>query len=204
MNDDAKRGISKGRYDSFEDAPASGLTGIIQPGKRTAASDRPRVITDAPPVVDDGKDSPVVTKEEVEVPSPRDEAPDERSSNGMRGTTGYFPQSVKKLMTNYRYRTGSSAATTVIEALTELQPRLRNLVNASPEQHVSGGGLFMARATRSRSTDDPLVGVHMRFYDADYKVIDQLVEQSGAASRSHLYTVAVREYLTNVIPNRQT
>lgn len=82
---------------------------------------------------------------------------------------------------------GLSHGEVFIRALEATHKQLGDLIN--PAQ--VGGGLFTSRRARPARVTGPLSTVNFGMRVADYKVLDQLVEDLGASSRGHLISVAL-------------
>lgn len=92
-----------------------------------------------------------------------------------------------------RDREGLSNGQLVIAAIEQAHPRLRELIH--PES--TGGGVFAQRATRGvRKQDGPLTPLSVLLFKDDFAVMDQLVEEFGAHSRSHLVSVCLVDYFS--------
>lgn len=126
-------------------------------------------------------------------PSSPPRRPSERK-NKIRPSSVQIPVALIEPVTSHRARTGRSNGEIVIDAIEHCQDRLQTLIQP---RESSGGQIFISRASRGvRTTVGPLTALNIRLMEADYDVIDQLVEKYGAFSRGHLITTALLEYLT--------
>jgi len=87
---------------------------------------------------------------------------------------------------------GLSHGEVIIVVIESTLDRLKDLIHPAA---TSGGALFASRRSRaSRSADGPLTPLNYRLREADFEVLDQLVEDLGASSRGHLITAALNDY----------
>lgn len=119
----------------------------------------------------------------VPVPAPAQD-PRRRASNV------HVPATLLPRIEAARAATGLSTGDLIVTALEAVYPDLPALLHPQ----VAGGSLFAPRPTRTR-THGPLLPVNYRLPPADFAVIDRLVEETGATSRSHLITTALTAYL---------
>ncbi|MGF0118791.1 hypothetical protein ACQFYA_21060 [Promicromonospora sp. Marseille-Q5078] len=88
---------------------------------------------------------------------------------------------------------GLSHGELMIVALEATYNQLDGLINPGA---TAGGSLFAPRRGRaSRAGDGPLTPLNYRMREADFTVLDGLVDKFGASSRGHLITVALKAYL---------
>jgi hypothetical protein len=134
------------------------------------------------------------------VPSTADEAGVEElgaeeagpTSNRLRASNVHIPASFMPRLSKARTGRRLSNGEWVIVALEATHDQLGDLIRPQP----TGGSLFAPRATRAaRTYDGPLTPFNIRLRQADFDVIDALVQQFGASSRGHLITVAFDAFL---------
>jgi len=117
------------------------------------------------------------------------------AGNRLRASNVHIPASFMPRLSKARTDRRLSNGEWVIVALEATHDQLGGLIRPQP----TGGSLFAPRATRAaRTYDGPLTPFNIRLREADYAVIDQLVEQFGASSRGHLITVAFDAFLPTV------
>ena len=77
--------------------------------------------------------------------------------------------------------------------------QLKSLIHPRP---VTGGALFGQRVSRPPRTPitEPVTPLNYRLTTEDYAVLDKLVDELGASSRSHLITVALSAYYKHQPP----
>jgi hypothetical protein len=114
------------------------------------------------------------------------------ASNRLRASNVHIPASFMPRLAKARNDRKLSNGEWVIVALEATHDQLDSLIRPQP----TGGSLFAPRATRAaRVYDGPLTPYNIRLREADYAVIDELVEKFGASSRGHLITVAFDAFL---------
>lgn len=87
---------------------------------------------------------------------------------------------------------GLSNGEVIIQAIEANADRLKDLIHPVA---TSGGRLFASRRARSsRAAEGPLTPLNYRLREADYEVLDQLVEEYNASSRGHLITAALTAF----------
>lgn len=199
----------RGRLAGFEDADSNDdLAGLIR--RRTRPADPPppaQPDTTTPTAVDTDTDTSKTVESESpqsttappakakrprkKTAAPKPEVVPENKS-AIRNSSVHVPASLVERIVAERQRTGRSNGEVVIAAIEHAHPQLAELIG----KRQSGGTLFTPRASRNvRSGTGPLTPLNVRLRQADYEVIDQLVEDFGAFSRGHLVTVALTHYL---------
>lgn len=155
------------------------------PGRREAAPQAPDEAAQVPNAVPPAAD-------EAEELGAEEAGP---AGNRLRASNVHIPASFMPRLSKARTGRRLSNGEWVIVALEATHDQLGGLIRPQP----TGGSLFAPRATRAaRSYDGPLTPFNIRLREADYAVIDQLVEQFGASSRGHLITVAFDAFLPTV------
>lgn len=145
----------------------------IGEGIRTARTPRKRGTRPAP--------AEAAGEEEVDVPGTK-----------LRASNVHIPASFMPRLAKARGGRRLSNGEWVIVALEATHDQLGELIRPQP----TGGSLFAPRATRAaRTYDGPLTPFNIRLRQADFDVIDALVQQFGASSRGHLITVAFDAFL---------
>lgn len=118
----------------------------------------------------------------------------ETGSGGMRRTTLSLPRT---LVAEMRQRLRTEQALTQIQfilmAIEASESRLKELVEL--DRPKRSGGLF-PDAAAGRPSGEECATIGLNTTDANLKVIDSLVEQAGADSRSQLVRVALRAALS--------
>lgn len=111
----------------------------------------------------------------------------------VRPSNVHIPVRLLEPLAQLCHRRGLSHGEAIIVALEATHPRLGELIRPAP---TTGGSLFDSRRSRTaRTVDGPLTPLNYRLREADFEVLDTLVEQTGASSRGHLITAALTAYL---------
>jgi hypothetical protein len=81
----------------------------------------------------------------------------------------------------------------IITAIEKTYRQLQTLIDPPP---TTGGALFSQRVSRPprAPTTEPVSPLNYRLTIEDYAVLDRLVNELGAASRSHLISTALTVY----------
>lgn len=105
----------------------------------------------------------------------------------------HVPAPLLSLMAAERQRSGRSNGEILIAAIEDGHDHLK----AQRKESTSiGGRLFTARDAKPQSpAGQPLSPLNIRLYEQDYEVLDRLVAELGAGSRSRLATLALARYL---------
>ncbi|WP_157987507.1 hypothetical protein [Jiangella endophytica] len=105
----------------------------------------------------------------------------------------HVPSSLLSLVAAERQRSGRSNGQILIDAIEAGHDHLVKLHN---ESNSIGGRLFTARTAKPQlPVAQPLSPLNVRLYEQDYEVLDRLVTELGAGSRSRLATLALAFYL---------
>lgn len=101
---------------------------------------------------------------------------------------------VRDRLSQFRLKTGWTTATIIIAAIEQAGSvdELEEILY--PGERV-GGTFFAVRGTGSASTPRKQGSVFVRMNAEDLEVLDQLVDQTGARSRTHLVDAVLRHYL---------
>lgn len=120
----------------------------------------------------------------------------ETGSGGMRRTTLSLPRTlVAEMRQRLRTEHDLTQIQFILMAIETSAPRLKELVELDRPRRTSGGLFPDAAAGRPAGEESATIGLNTT--DANLKVIDSLVEQSGADSRSQLVRVALRAALSD-------
>lgn len=103
-------------------------------------------------------------------------------------------EDVRDKLSRFRERTGWTTATVIIAAI-EQAGSVEELEEILYPGARVGGTFFAVRGTSSSSTPRKHVSVFVRMNAEDLDVLDQLVDQTGARSRTHLVDAVLRHYL---------
>ncbi|TDD72267.1 hypothetical protein E1262_02800 [Jiangella aurantiaca] len=105
----------------------------------------------------------------------------------------HVPSSLLSLVAAERQRSGRSNGQILIDAI---EAGHEHLVKLHNESNSIGGRLFTARTAKPQlPVAQPLSPLNIRLYKQDYEVLDRLVTELGAGSRSRLATLALAHYL---------
>ncbi|WP_051426541.1 hypothetical protein [Jiangella gansuensis] len=111
----------------------------------------------------------------------------------IRPSVVHIPASLLPLIAAERLRSGRSNGQILIDAI---EAGHEHLVKLHNESNSIGGRLFTARTAKPRlPVAQPLSPLNIRLYEQDYEVLDRLVSELGAGSRSRLATLALARYL---------
>ncbi len=198
--DGSARELPIGRLRSFEDADAPDLATLLtRRSPRTQESPGPAAAqTDqgAPP--GQGEETPPelprrrVTRGTGRKPSTTSAGRDTGRKNRIRSSSVHVPSALIDRIIAERERSGRSNGEIIISALESAHDQMHQLIQ---RRDPTGGSLFVSRPSRgARLSDGPLTALNVRLYEADYDVIDELVEKFGAFSRGHLISAALTAY----------
>lgn len=184
------REVPPGRLAHFEDADADPAPQLsLPPRPRRQAAVKANGVEPRPGrqeverLVDGGED-PQPSRQPSRTKGPKDR---------VRPSNVHIPVRLWEPLAQLCQRQGLSHGEAIIVALEDTHPRLKDLIRPAI---TTGGSLFDTRRSRAaRSADGPLTPLNYRLREADFEVLDGLVEQVGASSRGHLITVALTEYL---------
>ena len=108
----------------------------------------------------------------------------------------HVPSSLLSLVAAERQRSGRSNGQILIDAIEAGHEHLTKLHH---ESSSIGGRLFTARTAKPQlPVAQPLSPLNIRLYEQDYEVLDRLVTELGAGSRSRLATLALAYYLDSI------
>lgn len=91
-----------------------------------------------------------------------------------------------------RTQLGLTTGELIITALEATADQLGELLAV---RRVTGGALFSARPASTSINNEPQSSLNFRMRVEDFAILDSLVEEFGAASRSQLVTAALAAYL---------
>jgi hypothetical protein len=145
----------------------------------------------SPAVGPSGLDDDVLTRgATVDVPVDGDEA---AGAPVIKPSVVHVPSSLLSLVAAERQRSGRSNGQILIDAIEAGHEHLTKLHH---ESSSIGGRLFTARTAKPQlPVAQPLSPLNIRLYEQDFEVLDRLVTELGAGSRSRLATLALAYYL---------
>lgn len=187
---------------------ASGLSKVPAPPPRRTTTSRPSSPPEAPPrllaavtdpttVTAADASPPTAETAHKAAPATRKQPVSKSSTGGTKETSVSLPVGVKE-----KWRAAADArSTTLVEvlltAIEEAGERLADMVAAERPSPAKAAGLFPDRfqrpAAREARSTAPLETSHRNF-----EVLDRLVKQTGADSRSQLITAALRAHLADI------
>jgi len=130
------------------------------------------------------------------------EAGQQGRQNRIRSSSVHIPAALLDRVIAERDRTSRSNGELIIAAIEQTHSELPALIG---RRESTGGGLFASRSSRgARLSDGPLTPLNVRLFEADYRVIDDLVTQFGAYSRGHLISTALTAYFDALPPVTST
>lgn len=183
------REVPAGRLANFEDGDTDQALSLptrtrrARTTSRAASATEPRTAGPTPVQPASGK------RGGSDRPNPAVKGPKDK----VRPSNVHIPVRLLEPLAQLCQRRGLSHGEAIIVALEETHPRLGELIRPAP---TTGGSLFDSRRSRTtRTADGPLTPLNYRLREADYEVLDSLVEQTGASSRGHLITAALSAYL---------
>lgn len=182
----AAREIPVGRLASFEDEPPS-PTFSLPPRPRGGAPARGDDVSLQGP-------EKAITEDER---GPETTAP--RVKGAVRASNVHIPVALLESLNETKRTTRMSNGDIIITAIEQTYDQLKSLIHPRP---VTGGALFGKRVSRPPRTPvaEPVTPLNYRLTTEDYAVLDKLVEELGASSRSHLITVALSAYYHHQLP----
>jgi hypothetical protein len=105
----------------------------------------------------------------------------------------HVPSSLLSLVAAERQRSGRSNGQILIDAI---EAGHEHLIKLHDQSSSIGGRLFTARTAKPQlPVAQPLSPLNIRLYEQDFEVLDRLVTELGAGSRSRLATLALAYYL---------
>ncbi|ANY10690.1 hypothetical protein [Pseudonocardia sp. HH130630-07] len=131
-------------------------------------------------------------------PAPRvsaDDVKDEADTTATSQAIVYVSPSVRKALEAARRRDRQTNAELVFDAVDRTKDQLADLVADQNRQERPADSLFASRLTRTRrraaSPSERLVPFSFRATESEYNVLDWLVTDTSATSRSALVSVAL-------------
>lgn len=193
-NEGAAREVGPGRLAAFEDGEVDEpITLPARPRRQQVADHSSGIGTDTP------RDpaAPATGPATPPLPDPGD--PSEgigrvgrTSPDRVRPSNVHVPVALLEPIAQACSDGGLSHGEVIITAIEATYARLPELIHPTA---MAGGSLFAARRSRaSRSTDGPLTPLNYRLREADFKTLDDLVQELRASSRGHLITTALTAY----------
>ena len=204
------RPVRKGRLrDGFTAAASADLpeAPTLPPRPRQKAKERPLGDVASGPV-------PMTPPATAEPPAPvEDPSRDAETSTGQRRRRGRPPKAPQdrtpteqagvlvptwliERIQHERAATGGTNATVIMRAIDTVHPDLARLV-AESLPPASSGSLFAATPPTPRRLPGPTTQLSFRIAPADLAVIDRLVTDCSAGTRSHLIGVALSAYFAS-------
>lgn len=117
----------------------------------------------------------------------------------VRPSVVHVPSALLPRIAAERRRSGRSNGQILIAAIEDGHD---HLVRQHDDAASIGGRLFTARTTKPRlPVAQPLSPLNIRLYEQDYEVLDRLVADLHAGSRSRLATLALSHYLDDDAPD---
>jgi hypothetical protein len=116
------------------------------------------------------------------------------ADSGVQAVIVYLPASLRERLRARRSETGDTYTTLALDAVEHCHAELADLL-ADVRPAARSQGLFAHRGPRRVQHAEPQVQVNIRPSRGDLTVLDQLVEQHQAPSRSALVAVALNRYL---------
>ncbi len=121
-------------------------------------------------------------------PDPGTVGPDQR----MKASNVHVPVALMPQLKDYSAKHGLANGQIIIKAIEDTYERLGDLI--SPAQ--TGGKLFASRVARPQRADaGPLTPLNYRMTEGDFAVLDRLVDELAASSRTHLIATALAAFL---------
>lgn len=164
---------------------------LVEDEVRVSDRPAPRVTTAAPngtsPKTDhNGQDRPAKKRGAKRSGRPR-------NTPVIKPSVVHVPAHLLPLITDERSRSGRSNGQILIAAI---EAGYEQLVQQHQDSATIGGRLFTSRIAKPQlPASQPLSPLNIRMYEHDYDVLDKLVAELGAGSRSRLATLALVHYL---------
>ena len=185
-----------------ETEPVAAAAKQPAPRRRPAAPPAAAPATTVPPVKNRGSTTSTKpgrgprprprTPQAQQPPPEATEAGQQGRQNRIRSSSVHIPAALLDRVIAERDRTSRSNGELIIAAIEQTHSELPALIG---RRESTGGGLFASRSSRgARLSDGPLTPLNVRLFEADYRVIDDLVTQFGAYSRGHLISTALTAY----------
>lgn len=184
-SDGAAREIPAGRLAAFEDTLIPPLALPPRPNRNADAGTNRVPIAGVTPQstsADTGKPAPLLAR------------------GTLRASNIHIPVRLIGDLDETRCNTRMSNGDIIITAIEQTYEELKILI--SPRR-VTGGPLFGRRVSRPPRTPstEPVTPLNYRLTTEDYAVLDRLVDELGATSRSHLISVALTTYYKRQPPS---
>lgn len=180
--DGVAREVPAGRLAAFEDDPETPAAISLppRPSRRATPSSPAASKPPKPP----NRDSDAAAK----VPGGRQDA-----KGAVRASNVHIPVALIDALNETKRSTRMSNGDIIITALEQTYEELKTRIHPRP---IAGGSLFSQRVSRPPRTPitEPVTPLNYRLSTEDYAVLDRLVDELGATSRSHLITVALSAY----------
>lgn len=183
--DGTAREVTPGRLAAFEEGGLGDETIPRLPPRPRPASARPAAApaAEAPPTPASAEARPV---------RPRSGSRARRASS-LRASNVYLPVALLDPISARCKAEGISHGDLIVRALEATYEALPTLVDPV---RTTGGSLFAERRTRAPRQDlGPMTPLNYRLREEDFAVLDRLVEETNAPSRSQLIAAALSAYL---------
>lgn len=118
----------------------------------------------------------------------------DHSDGGTVETSISLPIAVRELLRQTATDNGTTITETILSAVDATAPVLKDLVDADRPTTAAAHSLFPDRAPKARSAE-PRTTAPLLTTRANLNILDKLTKDSGATSRSHLITLALRHHL---------
>jgi hypothetical protein len=194
--DGSAREIPAGRLASFEEEPTPPALSLPpRPHRRSEPAN-----LQVPPSVEAattrpaGQDAPAGSAGHAIPPAMH------RVLGPMRASNVHIPVTLIDEVNDTKRTTRMSNGDIIITAIEQTYEQLKERIRPRP---TAGGVLFGRRVSRPPRTPatEPVTPLNFRMSVEDYEVLDRLVDELGATSRSHLITVALSTYYLRLPPN---
>lgn len=181
------REIPTGRLAGFEDVDPPALTLPARPGRGPTSRDEGH-----PEAPGSGASEPRSDQSETRADPPADVA--KRPHTGaLTASNVHIPLAVLDDVKKTQAERNMASGDVIIVAIEATYERLKVLLRP---RATAGGNLFGARVSRPARTPltEPVTPLTYRLTSEEYEVLDRLVDELGATSRSHLVRVALNTY----------
>lgn len=199
--DGAAREIPTGRLASFEDEPTPPALSLPPRSHRRAEPTQSKQQQPVGAAGDRPADGPSQLLGGDAEARPAGQATDrvDQALGPLRASNVHIPVTLIGGINDTKRTTRMSNGDIIITAIEQTYEQLRERIRPRP---ATGGALFSRRVSRPprTPTTEPVTPLNFRMTSDDYQVLDRLVDELGAASRSHLITVALSAYYQRLPP----
>lgn len=179
----------------FETAPPSNLADLLPPRSDTSTPDdeATETATDGHPAAVQQQPPATTTRRRGHTAEP------DGGTERLKPSSVHLPTSLVERIKEFQASAEWTNGQVLVAALEDCHQRGR--IGALAEPRAVGGALFgdawTAGRPASRAATGPKVPFSIVIPPPFYAIIDQLVAEAGAASRSHLAMLAIEDYLTH-------